>query len=109
MNRAIIKYLFALLLFGSNGVTARYISRSSYEIVLLRTLIGSVFLLALFFLSGGNITWTRSMHAPLPLTPELLKQNADGTCEVWGTLQPDQDDPHTQYIFQLTAASSQHT
>ena len=44
----------ALMLFGSNGVVASHISLSSYEIVFLRTLIGSAFLAALFFLSGGR-------------------------------------------------------
>lgn len=33
MKQAYIKYLLALLLFGSNGVVASYISLTSYEIV----------------------------------------------------------------------------
>lgn len=37
------KYLFALLLFGSNGTVASYIDLSSSQIVLLRALIGSIF------------------------------------------------------------------
>ncbi|MCD7876031.1 MAG: DMT family transporter [Cloacibacillus porcorum] len=51
---AYLKYISALMLFGSNGVVASHISLSSYEIVFLRTLIGSAFLAALFFLSGGR-------------------------------------------------------
>lgn len=52
--RSYVKYISALLLFGSNGVVASHISLSSYEIVFLRTLIGSAFLVGLFFLSGGR-------------------------------------------------------
>lgn len=51
------KYILALLLFGSNGIVASFISLSSYEIVLLRTLIGSLLLLAAFMLTGGKFTF----------------------------------------------------
>lgn len=51
MKQPYIKYIFALLLFGSNGIIAKQISLSSVEIVFYRTLIGS-FLLILFFLIG---------------------------------------------------------
>lgn len=54
-----LKYLAALLLFGSNGVAASRISLSSMEIVLLRVLFGSVLLLAFFLLSGGRFTALR--------------------------------------------------
>lgn len=37
------KYLFALLLFGSNGIVASGIKLGSGQIVLLRTLIGVFF------------------------------------------------------------------
>jgi drug/metabolite transporter (DMT)-like permease len=50
-NKAIIKYIAALLLFGSNGIVASHISLSSYEIVFTRTLIGALFL-ALIFVSS---------------------------------------------------------
>lgn len=56
MKSTYIKYFFALLLFGTNGIVASYISLDSYEIVLLRTLIGSLLLTILFFISGGKIT-----------------------------------------------------
>jgi drug/metabolite transporter (DMT)-like permease len=55
MNRNYIKYTLALLLFGSNGIVASYILLSSYEIVFLRTFIGSVFLIAVFWLTKGKI------------------------------------------------------
>ena len=51
MKKSYVKYILALLLFGSNGLVAGTISLSSYEIVLVRTLIGSVFLLGIFSLA----------------------------------------------------------
>ena len=53
-NTAFIKYISALLLFGLNGIVASYIPLNSYEIVFLRTLIGSALLVALFLLSKGK-------------------------------------------------------
>lgn len=52
MKGEYLKYFSALLLFGSNGVVAAQIPLSSYEIVLLRSFLGSLLLLGLFFLSG---------------------------------------------------------
>jgi len=57
MNKAFFKYILALLLFGSNGIVASRIDLSSYEIVLLRTLIGSLLLIAIFFLGRGKLTF----------------------------------------------------
>ncbi len=56
-NKAFFKYIFALLLFGSNGLVASFIDLSSQNIVLLRTLIGSILLIAIFFISGGRLTF----------------------------------------------------
>ena len=53
-SKAFIKYISALLLFGLNGIVASHISLNSYEIVFLRTLIGSILLLVLFLLSKGR-------------------------------------------------------
>lgn len=53
-KKALIKYLCALLLFGLNGIVASRIAMSSYEIVFLRTLIGSVLLIAIFLISKGK-------------------------------------------------------
>ena len=53
-KKAFIKYLSALLLFGLNGIVASNIALSSYEIVFLRTLIGSVLLMILFLVSKGK-------------------------------------------------------
>ena len=53
-KKAFIKYLSALLLFGLNGIVASNIALSSYEIVFLRTLIGSVLLMTLFLVGKGR-------------------------------------------------------
>ena len=53
----LLKYLLALLMFGTNGIVASHIDLSSYEIVLLRTFIGSLFLVAIFFLTGGKLSF----------------------------------------------------
>ncbi len=60
MKQAYIKYLLALLLFGSNGVVASYISLTSYEIVFLRSLIGSILLISLFKLADNKIDLTKN-------------------------------------------------
>ncbi len=51
---AFVKYLCALLLFGLNGIVASHIALSSYEIVFLRTLIGSGLLLFIFLSGKGK-------------------------------------------------------
>lgn len=56
-HRFFIRYLTALLLFGSNGVFASHIALESSQIVLLRTLLGSMSLLAFFFLSGHRLSF----------------------------------------------------
>ena len=53
-SKAFIKYISALLLFGLNGIVASHIPMNSYEIVLLRTLIGSILLIALFLIGKGK-------------------------------------------------------
>lgn len=53
------KHLISLLMFGSNGIVARYIGLSSIQIVLLRTLLGSSFLGAIFLLSRESFTFHR--------------------------------------------------
>ena len=53
-STAFIKYISALVLFGLNGIVASHISLSSYEIVFLRTLIGSALLLVLFLIGKGR-------------------------------------------------------
>ena len=59
MKQSYFKYIFGLLLFGSNGIVASCIALSSYEIVLLRTLIGSLLLIILFLTGKGKLTFYR--------------------------------------------------
>lgn len=59
MKRAYIKHISALLLFGSNGIIASRISLSSYEIVLFRTLAGSLLLILIFLLTGSKLTFMK--------------------------------------------------
>lgn len=49
--------ILALLLFGSNGIVASYINLNSYEIVFLRTLLGSVTLIIVFFATKRKLTF----------------------------------------------------
>lgn len=56
MQRAYFKYIFALLLFGSNGVVASHIELNSHEIVLLRSVLGGALLVAIYFLAGHRLT-----------------------------------------------------
>ena len=44
-----IKYISSLLLFGSNGIVASFIHMESYQIILMRTLLGSLLLCFLSF------------------------------------------------------------
>jgi drug/metabolite transporter (DMT)-like permease len=54
VNRNAVKYIAALLLFGLNGIVASYILLNSHAIVLLRTSIGSLFLMAVFAITRGK-------------------------------------------------------
>ena len=60
MNHTYFKYIFALLLFGSNGIIASNIHLSSYEIVFWRTLIGSLLLITTFFVTRQKITFHKN-------------------------------------------------
>lgn len=55
MKKALGKYIFSLLLFGTNGIVAGKIALDSYEIVLTRSFLGAAFLAAvlLFTRRGG--------------------------------------------------------
>ena len=57
MNAQILKYIFVLCLFGSNGIVASYILLNSYEIVFWRSLIASIFLVAMFFISKQKFSF----------------------------------------------------
>ena len=55
MAKNYIKYILALLLFGSNGIVASKIALESSKIVLLRTFAGSLLLIVVFMLSKRKI------------------------------------------------------
>ena len=59
-NRDTFKYLAAVILFGSNGVIASHIAMSSYDIVFTRTLIGALFLAAIFITSRAEASFWRN-------------------------------------------------
>lgn len=60
MKAAYVKYILALLLFGTNGIVASYISLTSYENVLMRTLTGSLLLIVIFPLVKGKLTFLQN-------------------------------------------------
>lgn len=53
------RYITALLLFGLNGIVASFIELGSYEIVMLRTLLGSAVLLVIFLAGKNGLTALR--------------------------------------------------
>ena len=62
------KYFTALLLFGSNGIVASMISLPSYQIVLLRTMIGSLLLFTIFCLRRERFSFLQKKKQFLFLT-----------------------------------------
>lgn len=59
-KNAYLKYIAALLMFGSNGIVASNIALSSYEIVFTRTLIGSLFLVLVFILFRQKVLFLKN-------------------------------------------------
>lgn len=57
MKAAYFKYIISLIMFGSNGIIASFIHLSSYEIVLTRTLLGSLLLISVFFITRQKLTF----------------------------------------------------
>ncbi|MGI5950084.1 DMT family transporter [Peptoniphilus sp.] len=53
INRVYLSYIAALLIFGTNGILVSNISLEGSQIVLMRTLIGGLFLTAFVLLRGG--------------------------------------------------------
>lgn len=63
MKNAYFKYIAALLLFGLNGIVASYIALNSYEIVLTRTLMGSMLLVPVFIATRQKAhCWENRTH-----------------------------------------------
>lgn len=59
MKNAFSRMIFAMLLFGSNGIVASQIALSSIEITFFRALIASLLLLGIFFRNHGRFTLQR--------------------------------------------------
>lgn len=55
-KKNLLKYLLGMILFGSNGIVANGTALSSVELVYMRSSIGAVLLLALYFASGRRLT-----------------------------------------------------
>jgi drug/metabolite transporter (DMT)-like permease len=63
-NKVAFKYIIALLLFGSNGIVASYITLNSYEIVFTRTLVGALFLVLIFASTRQELHfWRNKPHS----------------------------------------------
>ena len=72
MKKSTICYIAALLLFGSNGIIASFITMSSSEIVMCRTLIGSVLLIVLYLASGQRFTFLKQSRDFIGILCALL-------------------------------------
>lgn len=63
MKSAFVKYISSLLLFGFNGVVASFILLNSYEKVLFRTMLGSLILIVIFFITRKKFTFHKKKKA----------------------------------------------
>lgn len=61
MKDAYLKFMLATVIYGTNGIVASHIPLSSYEIVLTRTVLGSLFLLVL---TGFRHEWKTLYQMP---------------------------------------------
>ena len=75
MNTPYLKYIASLVIFGSNGIVASRIAMTSYQIVLSRCFIGSLFLIFLFLLKRKK---TKFLQHPGQLLFILLSGTAMG-------------------------------
>ena len=76
MNFALAKHLFSLLLFGSNGIVASRIALTSYEIVFLRCLLGSLLLGALVLAARKPLELFREKRSALLITASGIAMGA---------------------------------
>lgn len=58
LKNSYLKYITALLLFGSNGVISKYINLPSNQLVLIRSAIGALTLIIIYYASGNKIKKT---------------------------------------------------
>lgn len=78
LKKSYFKYILALLIFSSNGIVASYISLNSYEIVLLRTLIGSLFLIIVYLLTRPKITFYKYKRSFLYIVMSGVAMGVNG-------------------------------
>lgn len=62
-----LPFILSMIIFGAVGVFAKYIQLPSSEIALWMSLIGSVFLLLIFFYKKGKFTWKTILQNKWPL------------------------------------------
>ena len=77
MKKSYLKYLLGLILFGSNGVVASLIDLPSDVVVFLRSALGGLLLIALFFLTGNRPTFRQHGRDYLCLAISGLAMAAD--------------------------------
>lgn len=80
MKRAYMKYIAALLLFGSNGIVASRIALSSHEIVLLRTLLGGLLLMLLCFAQRKGFRFCKERRSRFFLCASGAAMGASWLC-----------------------------
>lgn len=76
MKNSYIKYIVSLLIFGSNGIIASFILLNSKEIVLTRTLLGSLFLIATFFITRQKLQFYKHKKSILYLVLSGISMGA---------------------------------
>lgn len=67
MNKETIKFTLSLILMGTIGVASRFIHLEPYEIPVLRTSIGTIFLLIIFFIKKEKWTIVNHKEDILPI------------------------------------------
>ncbi len=80
MKRSFFKYIMALFLFGSNGIIASNISLTSYEIVFMRTGIGSVLLICLFIFTKKKVELKKNKKDILFITLSGIAMGISWIC-----------------------------
>jgi len=71
MNKQYGKYITSLLIFGTNGVVASFLTLNNTAIIFYRTVVGSLFLLGILLL-------TKKLPKPEPLKGQLLPVSISG-------------------------------
>lgn len=80
MKKDLAKHVISLVLFGLNGIIASRISVNSYDIVLTRTALGSLFLVALFLLTKNKFTFFKHKKSLLFLALSGISMGFSWMC-----------------------------